>query len=219
MAIAFFDFDKTLVEANTAAMWVRREVVQGHVSRLHALRASVWMAKYHLGFVQFEDALVDALSTLRGSSSQALAERTKDFYEREVRHLYRPRALEALSTHRSAGDLLVLLTTSPHYLASLVAEELELDGYLSTRLEVGDDGLHTGRPVGRVCFGRGKLTHASAYAGERGVRLYSCSFYTDSYSDLPVMEQVGNPVAVNPDLRLRRHAARRGWRIVDWSAR
>ena len=78
------------------------------------------------------------------------------------------------------------------------------------------EGLHTGQPLGEVCFGEGKRLHAEAYAAEAGVPLSACAFYTDSYSDLPVLEVVGRPVAVNPDRRLRREALRRGWPVVDW---
>jgi phosphoserine phosphatase len=70
--------------------------------------------------------------------------------------------------------------------------------------------------MGEVSVGPGKRTHAERYAREVGVPLSACAFYTDSYSDLPVLEVVGRPVAVHPDHRLRREALRRGWPVVDW---
>jgi phosphoserine phosphatase len=70
--------------------------------------------------------------------------------------------------------------------------------------------------VGSLCFGAGKLGYAEAYARERGVSLSDCWFYTDSYSDLPVLERMGHPVMVNPDPRLRREAERRGWPVEWW---
>jgi phosphoserine phosphatase len=77
-------------------------------------------------------------------------------------------------------------------------------------------GLHTGRSLGEVCFGAGKLRLARAFAEGRGVSLADCTFYTDSYSDLPMLEAVGRPVAVNPDRRLLRRAERAGWPVLDW---
>jgi HAD superfamily hydrolase (TIGR01490 family) len=216
MSIAFFDLDKTLLAVNSATLWIRREVAQGHLTRLQALRASLWVARYHLGFVSVQDAVLAAISHLAGTPAQALQERTTRFYEEQVRTLYRPGALRALEEHRGAGDRLVLLTSSSGYLSEHVARELRLDAILCNRFEVDERGLHTGRPLGAVCFGAGKRTHAEAYAREAGVSLSACSFYTDSYSDLPVMEVVGRPVAVHPDYRLRREAVRRGWRVVDW---
>lgn len=216
MSVAFFDLDKTLLAVNSATLWVRREVALGHISRMQAIRASLWIARYHLGFVSMQDAVVAAVAQLAGTSAQAIQDRTTAFYEAQVRPLYRPGALRAVEEHRGAGDRLVLLTSSSGYLSELVLRDLRLDAILCNRFEVDAQGLHTGRSLGDVCFGSGKLTHAERYAREVGVALSQCSFYTDSYSDLPVMEVVGKPVAVHPDYRLRREAVRRGWPVLDW---
>jgi HAD superfamily hydrolase (TIGR01490 family) len=216
MSVAFFDLDKTLLAVNSGTLWIRRELALGHITRMQALRASLWIARYHLGFVSMEDAILVAISQLAGTSARAIQERTDTFYEEQVRPLYRPGALRMLEEHRTAGDRLVLLTSSSGYLSERVARELRLDAILCNRFEVDEQGLHTGRPLGAVCFGPGKRTHAEAYAREAGVPLSACTFYTDSYSDLSVLEVVGRPVAVHPDYRLRREALRRGWPVVDW---
>lgn len=216
MSVAFFDLDKTLLAVNSGSLWIRRELSLGHITRMQALRASLWIARYHLGFVSMQDAVLAAISHLAGTPAQALQERTVTFYEEQVRPLYRPGALRALEEHRAAGDRLVLLTSSSGYLSELVSRELRLDAILCNRFEVDERGFHTGRPLGEVCFGSGKRTHAEGYASGVGVALSTCAFYTDSYSDLPVLEVVGKPVAVHPDYRLRREALRRGWPVVDW---
>jgi HAD superfamily hydrolase (TIGR01490 family) len=216
MSVAFFDLDKTLLAVNSATLWVRRELALGHLTRLQALRASLWIARYHLGLVSMQDAVIAAIAQLAGTPVQPLLERTTAFYEEQVRPLYRPGALRALEEHRGAGEKLVLLTSSSGYLSELVARDLRLDAILCNRFEVDAQGRHTGRPMGEVCFGPGKRTHAERYAREVGVPLSACAFYTDSYSDLPVLEVVGRPVAVHPDHRLRREALRRGWPVVDW---
>jgi HAD superfamily hydrolase (TIGR01490 family) len=216
MGVAFFDLDKTLLAVNSATLWIRRELALGHITRIQAVRASLWVARYHLGLVAMQDAVVAAIAQLAGTSAQAIQERTTTFYESQVRPLYRPGALRVLEEHRGAGDRLVLLTSSSGYLSELVSRDLRLDAILCNRFEVDAQGLHTGRPLGDVCFGTGKRIHAERYAREAGVALSACAFYTDSYSDLPVLEVVGRPVAVNPDYRLRREALRRGWPVVDW---
>ncbi len=216
MSVAFFDLDKTLLAVNSGTLWVRRELALGHITRMQALRASLWLARYHLGFVSMEDTVRLAISQIAGTAAQALQERTAAFYAEQVRALYRPGGLRAVEEHRGAGDRLVLLTTSSDYLSELVATELRLDAILCNRFEVDERGLHTGRPLGEVCFGVGKRAYAEDYARQAGVSLSACTFYTDSYSDLPVLEVVGRPVAVHPDHRLRREALRRGWPVVDW---
>ena len=216
MAIAFFDLDKTLLSVNSGTLWVRREVALGHISKRQGLKAIFWLAQYAMGLANAEQMVEEAVAYATGTSSAELRERTTRFYEEEVRTTWRPGGLEALRAHRAAGDRCVLLTSSTNYLAELAAAELRLDAALCNHLEVDAAGLHTGKVQGRVCFGAGKLVHARAEADRHGVGLSLCAFYTDSFSDVPVLEVVGRPVAVNPDLRLRRLAQRRRWRTVDW---
>lgn len=216
MGIAFFDFDRTLIAANSGSLWVRRELALGHLGRWQALRALMWIAGYQLGLATMEDTLRRAIALLEGSPEADLRDRTSRFYAEQVRGLYRPGARRALEQHREQGDGIVLCTASSLYLSEWVAQELGMDALLCNRFEVDAGGLHTGRSLGDVCFGAGKLRLASAYAQARGVALSDCVFYTDSYSDLPMLEAVGRPVAVNPDRRLRRRALRAGWPVVDW---
>lgn len=215
-AIAFFDFDETLIVGNSGQLWIRRELREGNITPTQFLRAAVWMLRYKMGWASMDDALRTAIGSLRGQSEQALRARTRAFYETEVRMLYRTGARPALERHRARGDAVVLLTASSVYLSELVAAELGLDDVLCNRFEVDEAGAHTGRPVGNLCFGAGKLGYAEAYAQQRGVSLSDCWFYTDSYSDLPVLERMGHPVVVNPDPRLRREAERRGWPVEWW---
>jgi HAD superfamily hydrolase (TIGR01490 family) len=215
-AIAFFDFDETLIVGNSGRLWIRRELKEGHISTTQFLRAAVWMLRYRLGWASMDDAVRRAIGSLRGQSEQTLRQRTRDFYQTEVRMLYRTGARPALERHRARGDAIVLLTASSLYLSELVAEELGMDDVLCNRFEVDETGAHTGRPVGTLCFGAGKLDYAEVYARDRGVALADCWFYTDSFSDLPVLERVGHPVVVNPDPRLRREAERRAWPVEWW---
>mgnify|MGYP002348863696 CR=1 FL=1 len=216
MRLAFFDLDKTILSINSGGLWVRREVVRGTLRKRQALRAAGWFIQYALGFASAASMVEDAVATVKGSSAAELQARTRDFYEHDVRRTYRPGALAAIERHRAAGDLLVMLTSSTRYLADLVASELGFTEVCANELQVDGAGLHTGNIVGGACFGAGKVVHAEGAARRLGGDLPSAVFYTDSFSDLPVLEVVGEPVAVNPDVRLRRHAQRRGWRVVDW---
>ncbi len=216
MTIAFFDLDKTLLSVNSGSLWVRSELREGFLGRRMAARASWWIFKYHLGVSSMEPAVLEAISTLKGAHEAELRARTRRFYDREVRQLYRPGGLQALERHRAEGDQLVLLTSASLYLSERVQEDHGLDALLCNRFEVDERGVFTGLPQGDLCFGEGKLAHARAYAQARGADLSSCSFYTDSTSDLSVLEQVGRPVCVHPDPRLRRIASRRSWPRVDW---
>ena len=216
MAIAFFDLDLTVLARNSGALWMKAELRGGFISYWMALKATVWLTRYHLGFARLEDAILESIASLTGATEAEVVARTMAFYEREVRRLVRPGALAAIQRHRAAGDRLWLLTSSSNYLSEAIAAQLALDGSLCNRFEVDASGRFTGKPLGQLCFGPGKVDVARRFAQEQGVALADCAFYSDSASDLPMFEAVGHPVAVNPDPRLKRTALKRGWPVVDW---
>jgi HAD superfamily hydrolase (TIGR01490 family) len=215
MAIAFFDLDKTLFAVNSGTLWVKREFRLGHISLRQAARATLWLSRYRFGFANGADMVASAVAELKGTNASALKQRTVDMFEESLRGRYRPGARNALAAHREQKHACVLLTSSSHYLSGLVADELQLDSVLCNHIE-SRDGVHTGLIEGTVCFGPGKCVHALEECARRGVQVKDCFFYTDSYSDLPAMELVGHPVAVNADSRLARVAKARGWPSVDW---
>jgi HAD superfamily hydrolase (TIGR01490 family) len=216
VGIAFFDLDRTLISRNSGGLWVRSELREGFITNWQAFRAAIWLTRYRLGLADLEDALRSAISTLEGDSEQEIRARTHRFYKDQVRALYRPGAQKALSFHRRAGDSLVLLSSTSPYMGEAVAEELQLDDVLCNQFEVDPAGHFTGKPMGELCYGAGKLTHGTRYAETHGVDLDHCTFYTDSTTDLPMLEAVGRPVVVHPDPRLENTARNRGWEIADW---
>ncbi len=213
--IAFFDVDKTILSVNSASLWMRRELRAGHLSWWHALRGAAWLALYALGLARMERVLADALRVVEGHRAADLEARTHDFYVAELRARIRPGVRAVVEAHRAAGDGLWLLTTSSSWLSQRLADDLGFDGYLCNTLEE-HDGRLTGRAHAPLCFGDGKVAHAQALAAREGVSLAECVFYTDSYSDLPMLLAVGEPVVIDPDPRLRREAARRRWPVRDW---
>jgi HAD superfamily hydrolase (TIGR01490 family) len=216
LGIAFFDLDRTLLSINSGAAWVLRELRDGRLTLWQVSRAMYYLALYRMGRARLEDAIVGAISTLKGTSVDEVRQNVEGFYERHVKNAYRPGGLKALAEHKQQGDLTALLSSTSVYLAEAVSRELGLDAAFCNRFEVDPAGAHTGRTAGRLCYGAGKLEYAEAFAQSRGVSLDVCVFYTDSFSDLPVLEKVGRPVVVNPDGRLRREALRRKWEVVDW---
>jgi len=215
--IAFFDLDLTLLEVNSASLWIRREMRLGHITRWSAFKGAAWLGLYELGFARMEDAIRSAAQTLQGKEERVMHQRTRDFWSADVADRIRPGARSAVARHQAAGESAVLLTSSSNYLGALAVDALGLDGLLSNRFEVVD-GRYTGALIEPLCYGPGKYDHATKFAEDRGVSLENCAFYTDSMSDLPLLEAVGRPVPVHPDPRLRREAKRRGWEIADWGA-
>jgi len=215
-SIVFFDLDKTLTFDNLGPHFIKREHQQGYLSYFDVLRLGVWLVIYGMGFHIGDKILASAVKLLKGQQEQDLQKRTREFYEEMVQGNYRPRALEVLEAHREQGERIVMLTASSNYLADLIGRELHFDEILANRFEIDNDSRFSGRPEGQVCYGTGKLVYARKCAQECGISLDVCTFYSDSVSDLPVFEAVGNPVVVHPDRRLLRIAKHRGWRIEMW---
>ena len=213
---AFFDLDGTLLTANSANLWIRRERRLGHITRWQLARAGLWLGLYQLGFLDMEAALRAALGTLRGVEEAGIREQTRQWWRDEVRPFVAPGARAVLAGHRQRGDLLVLLTSSSRYASEMAREEFGLDEVLFQGYEV-KDGRFTGEPLRPLCYGPGKVQVAEAWAKTAGVQLAQSAFYTDSTTDLPMLEAVARPFAVAPDPRLRRTARQRGWPVLDWS--
>ena len=215
--VAFFDLDRTILAVNSASRWIQYEFSRGRIGLKDVCRAGIWVIRYHLG-EEIQAALRDAIKTLEGELEYVLRERTHHFYYNQVQGKERRGALAALDKHRHLGHRIVLLTSASSYLAEVVAENYSLDGFLCTQFEVDTHGRFTGKPKEPLCYGFGKLELAREYLEAEGGTLEDAYFYTDSMSDIDMLSAVGNPVAVNPDLRLKDRAKSNGWPIVDWGA-
>ena len=212
----FFDLDKTLLDVNSGSQWLRHEFAAGRVSVWQVVQALVWLMFYHFFGADMTKPLKLAMQSLKGVPESDIIKRSTDFYQSHMTGHLRPGARKALEEHRAQGHKLVLLTSSSSYLARIVSEELSLDGYLATTLGVDEAGLLTGEPGGTICFGGGKVVLAQDYLDKHGGTLAQSAFYTDSFTDLPMLEVVGRAVVINPDPKLGREASRRGWEVYDW---
>lgn len=214
--VAFFDIDKTILSINSARLWVKYDLERGTMSRADALRGMVWMGLYELGVTRIERAIHQVVSGLAGREEGPVVEDVGRFYEAFVASTIRPGAREAVAWHKERGDAVVLLTSSSNYIAELVARDLACDAHASNRFLVDDSGRYTGVAQTPLCFGAGKVHHAREIAARFDSSLGKSHFYTDSYSDLPLLRLVRHPHVVHPDPRLRREAQRQRWEILDW---
>lgn len=212
---AFFDLDGTLITANSAWLWMQSERKAGRLGLRHIARGLAYLAAYRIGVIDMDRALTDALQTVRDLPEETLRQRTWAWFEQDVAPRFASRVGEVLTRHREQGDKLVLLTSASVYESEAVTRHLGLDDFLCTRYQVVEGHL-TGQPVRPICYGEGKVAWAQGYAHEHDIDLAQSTFYTDSVTDLPMMEAVGHPVAVHPDPRLSRVARRRGWPVERW---
>lgn len=213
--VVLFDLDRTLIDCNSGRLWVAAEWREGRISWTDVLWAGWWLGRYSLGLGGgLERAMEAAVGSVTGTEEAELDARVARWFEREVRHRLRPGAATALAEHRARGDRLVLATSGTWYAARAAALAYGLDDTVATRLEVRDGRL-TGR-LTELAVGAGKARAVEAWAAREGVELSRATFYTDSATDLALLERVGRPIVVNPDRALARVAADHGWPVLDW---
>jgi HAD superfamily hydrolase (TIGR01490 family) len=163
-----------------------------------------------------EKAYQQAVAMFRGIDSAEVRRQTREWFDSEVAHRLQPGAKQALEAHRAAQHPMIVLTTSSQYVAEVARDTFGMDASIAAVLDTDENGTLTGEFHRPLCYGEGKVILAEAWAREAGVDLETSYFYSDSYSDLPMLERVGNPRVVNPDFRLRKAAKKRGWLIHDW---
>ena len=196
--------------------WAYAEWKAGYINTWQLGKASYWLLKYHLGWSNLHQALAQAIAMLTHLSEEDFKQRVADFYHHEVKHHYRPQALSCIRSFQAHNIPTVLLTTSSCYLSEHVKQDLGLTDFLANHFEV-KDGVFTGQSTGIVCFAEGKLQAAQAYCQTHNIPLQSCAFYTDSYSDLAALSEVGFPYVVCPDRRLKQWALHHQHQILNWS--
>ncbi len=212
--VAFFDLDRTLVDCNSAGLWIRHELRAGRISWAEAAWGTWWMLRYKLGHSEVERAFEAAVETLKGAREDEVRARTDAWFDERVAPRVRPGALRALDLHRERGEQLVIATSSSPYAAEAARRTWGLDDRIHSSFEV-HDGVFTGA-IDKSAYGDAKADRMRDWAKVHGVDLRRCVLYTDSVSDLAALEAVGRPVAVNPDRKLAREARLRGWEVVDW---
>lgn len=213
MAVAaLFDIDGTLIARNSARLYMQHLRRTGQARRRDVARTVYYLCRYKLGLLDLERALAVSMAWVRGRDEGAVRADAAEWYRSVVRPYLYPAMAATVEAHRRAGHVSAILTSATRYLAEPLAADLGIEHVLVTQLVVAD-GRFTGEAVRPVCYGAGKMFWADRFAEAEGIDLGRSYFYTDSITDLPVLERVGQPRVVNPDPRLRREAARRGWPV------
>jgi HAD superfamily hydrolase (TIGR01490 family) len=213
---ALFDVDKTLVTANTARLYVL-----WRMSRREAGLSEFWLmvrvlARYAFGALNAEDAAREGFRTIVGYSEERMREECLGWYKNVVSPRISAHGRREVERLQQDGTVCAILTSATPYVAEPLAKELGIEHVICTRLEVSG-GVFTGGWDPPLCYGSGKVVRANAWAKQHGVDLREASFYSDSITDLPMLEAVGEPRVVNPDLRLRLLAQKRGYPVEIWT--
>jgi HAD superfamily hydrolase (TIGR01490 family) len=219
-AAAFFDLDRTLLRRSSALALAGSFRERGLISRWQMLRAAAWQLLFVARGASHEAvqrASEDGLRVLAGYTPDELRELVAEAMEPVLRPLVYAEPLRLVEQHHARGERVYIVSAKLQEIVDAIAEDLGFDGALGTICEVRD-GRYTGRAV-RALHAGAKAEVLREVAQDEGFDLAECTAYSDSHTDLPFLEAVGHPVAVNPDRALRRIAAERSWPVLEFRVR
>ncbi|MEO1854036.1 HAD family hydrolase [Chromohalobacter sp.] len=215
MSLAIFDLDNTLLDLDSDHAWGEFLIEQG------AVDATTYRDANERFYQQYQDGTLDimaylalALKPLAENTPEQLAAWHQQFMASKIEPHILTRGEELLARHRAKGDRLLIITATNRFITGPIAERLGVDDLIAVEPEI-EAGHYTGRVVGTPSFREGKVERLDAWLAEEDVTLDGAWFYSDSHNDLPLLERVDHPVAVDPDDALREAATRRGWRILS----
>ena len=214
MEAAFFDLDKTIVARSSPLALGKSFFSAGLITRSSLLKSIYAQFVFHLmgaDEAKMERMREEAAKLTSGWEQEKVRQVVTEVLEEVISPLIYAEALELIHDHRVAGRLICIVSSSPEEIVEPLAKMLEVDRWIATRPKVVD-GIYTGE-LEFYAYGPGKADAIEDLAAELDIDLRDSFAYSDSPTDLPMLEVVGNPVAVNPDRTLRRIAQERDWRI------
>lgn len=215
MALAIFDLDNTLLGGDSDHAWgeflVRKGIVDEAVYRAANDR---FYYEYQNGGLDIHAYLAFALEPLTRFSLDQLQALHAEFMQTMIAPMRLAKADALLAEHRARGDYLLIITATNAFITRPIAESLGVDAILATEPELRN-GRYTGKITGTACFREGKVTCLNEWLQQHPYDPREASFYSDSHNDLPLLNMVGKPVAVDPDDTLRAAAVERGWPILS----
>jgi HAD superfamily hydrolase (TIGR01490 family) len=215
LALAIFDLDNTLLGGDSDHAWGEFLVQRGIVDRtIYAEANDRFYREYQNGTLDIHAYLAFALEPLTRFTRDELKALHDDFMCTMVAPMRLAKADALLAEHRARGDFLLIITATNAFVTRPIGIALGVDALLATEPEIRND-RYTGKITGTACFREGKVTCLREWLAQHPYDIESASFYSDSQNDLPLLEMVGRPVAVDPDETLRRVATERDWPIIS----
>ena len=212
--LAIFDIDGTLILPSTGLLLARGLRAQGVLRRRDVVMGAIYTLRMRMNRVNYEAVAREALAFLHGRQVDEVRGWFEDAFEHHMRDRFCVSAVERLRAHQEAGDRVVLLSGTSQLVGEILGRVLEVDDLICAHAEIEDDGSISDRIVRPVPYAAGKVACAAILAERAGLEVGDAVAYSDSMSDRPILEVVGEAIAVNPDPFLARLARRKGWEIL-----
>jgi HAD superfamily hydrolase (TIGR01490 family) len=218
MRLALFDLDNTLLAGDSDYEWGQFLIDRGVLEReAYEAQNRAFYEQYKAGTLDIHEFLGFALRPLADHTSEDLERWHRDFMRSRIEPMMLPAARELVRRHLDAGDLCAIITSTNSFVTRPIARAFGIDHLIATEPEQRN-GRYTGRVAGLPSFREGKVRRLDdwlAGLGRRFADFRESACYSDSHNDLPLLERVSRPVAVDPDETLAREAARRGWERIS----
>jgi HAD superfamily hydrolase (TIGR01490 family) len=219
LRLALFDLDHTLIPIDSDHAWGGFTVAQGwRDPEVFAQANDRFYAEYKAGTLDIHEYVRFATAALREQGMAAANAAHDRFMQQVIRPAMTAAALELVKTHQTAGDEVVIVTATNEFVTRPIAHAFGVDELIAIELENDATGTPTGAIRGVPSFREGKVARMEQWLAARGLtwsQVAHSTFYSDSINDLSLLEKVNEPVATNPDARLRAIALERGWRILN----
>ena len=215
MELAIFDLDNTLLKGDSDYLWgrflVQRNMVDGEFYERENKR---FYEEYKAGTLDIFEFLRFSLRPLAENDLATLSALRQEFIDTEIEPIILPQARQLIKEHRDQGRMLLIITATNRFVTEPIAERLGVENLIATEPEF-KDGRYTGEVSGVPSFREGKVECLSTWLTQNGCNLASSWFYSDSHNDLPLLEMVTHPIAVDADDTLRQHAESKGWPVIS----
>lgn len=215
MTLVLFDLDNTLIGGDSDYLWGEFLVSKALVdTEYYRRRNQEFYDDYENGALDVSAYLRFALAPLAELDQQLLEESHTEFMRQCIQPIMLPKAKDLVNRHRDQGHEMAVITSTNRFVVEPIVGELGIENLICSEPEL-ENGKYTGNFTGTPCFAEGKITKINEWLEGETNRLEGAWFYSDSHNDLPLMREVGNPVAVDPDTKLRTEAENKNWEIIS----
>ncbi|WP_173062811.1 HAD family hydrolase [Sulfurimicrobium lacus] len=218
MRLALFDLDNTLLAGDSDFEWAQFLIEQGVLDQeVYEARNQAFYDQYKAGTLDIHEFLDFQLKPLARHTRSQLDAWHREFMQRKILPIVTAKGRELVKRHLQEADLVAIVTATNSFVTRPIAQEFGVEHLIATEPEQVN-GEFTGKVSGTPSFREGKITRLDAWLASRGVQwgdVTESHFYSDSLNDLPLLQRVSHPVAVDPDPTLKAHAERHGWPILS----
>lgn len=215
MTLAIFDLDNTLLGGDSDYLWGEFLIEKGIVDEeFYRRENNRFYEEYKSGTLNIYEFLEFSLEPLSRYDMGTLHELREQYIRQKINPILLPAAGELLDRHRAQKHTILIITATNDFVTQPIADKLGIDHLLATEAEIVDQ-RYTGHTAGTPCFREGKVARLNQWLAQQGENLENSWFYSDSHNDLPLLELVHNPVAVDPDQTLAWHAQQKSWKIIS----